>query len=110
MTKEKFLSDIKNLDFLKLRLGWGKLGNSDVPFNVSTYTTSTGSNSVNYVFGANQDLVYGAALGASIYPISWEVTKETNIGLDFQAFDSRLSGSLNYYNRNTDNAISYNFV
>jgi len=107
LTKEKFLSDIKNLDFLKLRLGWGKLGNSDVPFNVSTYTTSTGSNSVNYVFGANQDLVYGAALGASIYPISWEVTKETNIGLDFQAFDSRLSGSLNYYNRNTDNAILY---
>lgn len=105
LTKESFLSDIKNLNFLKLRLGWGKLGNSSVPFNVSTYTTSTASSNVNYVFGANQDLVYGAALGASIYPISWEITKETNIGLDFQAFDSHLSGSFNYYNRNTENAI-----
>ena len=105
LTKEPFLSDIENLNFLKIRVGWGKLGNSDVPFNVSTYTTSTGSSNVNYVFGANQDLVYGAALGASIYPISWEITKETNVGLDFQAYNSRLSGSFNYYNRNTENAI-----
>ncbi|WP_372744125.1 SusC/RagA family TonB-linked outer membrane protein [Lutibacter sp.] len=107
LTKENFLSEVKNLEFLKLRLGWGELGNSNVPFNVSTYTTSTGSSSVNYVFGANQDLVYGAALGASIYPISWEITKETNVGLDFQAFNSKLSGSFNYYNRNTENAILY---
>ncbi|MFB9053212.1 SusC/RagA family TonB-linked outer membrane protein [Formosa undariae] len=105
LTKESFLSDIENLNFLKVRVGWGKLGNSDVPFNVSTYSTSTGSNNVNYVFGANQDLFYGAALGASIYPISWEITKETNVGLDFQAYNSRLSGSFNYYNRNTENAI-----
>ncbi|MHA7942254.1 SusC/RagA family TonB-linked outer membrane protein [Formosa sp. 3Alg 14/1] len=105
LTKESFLSDIENLNFLKVRVGWGKLGNSDVPFNVSTYTTSPGSSNVNYVFGANQDLVYGAALGASIYPISWEITKETNVGLDFQAYSSRLSGSFNYYNRNTENAI-----
>ncbi|QXP66027.1 TonB-dependent receptor [Polaribacter sp. AHE13PA] len=105
LTKESFLSDIENLNFLKMRVGWGKLGNSDVPFNVSTYSTATGSSNVNYVFGANQDLVYGAALGASIYPISWEITKETNVGLDFQAYSSRLSGSFNYYNRNTENAI-----
>ncbi|WP_159021516.1 SusC/RagA family TonB-linked outer membrane protein [Formosa sp. L2A11] len=105
LTKEPFLSNIENLNFLKVRVGWGKLGNSDVPFNVSTYTTSTGSSNVNYVFGANQDLVYGAALGASIYPISWEITKETNVGLDFQAYNSRFSGSFNYYNRNTENAI-----
>ncbi|MBU2997837.1 TonB-dependent receptor [Cellulophaga baltica] len=107
LTKENFLSDVKNLDFLKIRAGWGKLGNSDVPFNVSTYTTSTTSSNTNYVFGANQDLVYGAALGASVYPISWEVTKETNLGLDFQAFDYKLSGNFNYYNRNTENAILY---
>ncbi len=107
LTQENFLSDVKNLNFLKIRAGWGKLGNSDVPFNVSTYTTSTSSSNVNYVFGANQDLVYGAALGASIYPISWEITKETNLGLDFQAFDSKLSGNFNYYNRNTENAILY---
>lgn len=105
ISKEAFFENVKGIDFLKLRGGWGKLGNSDVTFNTSVFSTSTGSSNVNYVFGANQDLVFGAALGAPVYPISWEVTKETNIGLDFATFESKLSGSLNYYNRNTENAI-----
>ena len=108
LTEEAFLNDVNGLDFLKLRGGWGKVGNSRVPFNVFEFNQTPGSrggNNVNYVFGANQDLVVGAALGAPVFPISWEITRETNIGLDFRAFDSRLSGALDVYDRNTENAI-----
>ncbi|MFI2743292.1 SusC/RagA family TonB-linked outer membrane protein [Zhouia sp. PK063] len=105
ISNEKFFENVKGIDFLKIKGGWGKVGNSDVPFNILKFNTSTGSSNVNYVFGPTQELVYGASLGADVYPISWEVTKEVNAGLDFRMFNSRLSGSFNYYNRNTDNAI-----
>ncbi|GLB52817.1 SusC/RagA family TonB-linked outer membrane protein [Neptunitalea chrysea] len=105
LSNEKFFEDVELVNFLKLRAGWGRMGNSDVAFNVYSFTTSTASSNVNYVFGSDQDLVYGAALGADIYPISWEITEETNVGLDFAMFDSRLSGAVNYYDRNTPNAI-----
>ncbi|SFU30784.1 TonB-linked outer membrane protein, SusC/RagA family [Pustulibacterium marinum] len=107
LSNEQFFENVKFVNFLKLRAGWGRMGNSDVPFNVRSFTTNTGAtnNNVNYVFGPSQTLTYGAALGANVYPISWEVTEETNLGFDFAMFNSKLSGAVNYYNRNTDNAI-----
>lgn len=105
LTEENFLNDNKTLDFLKIRGGWGQVGNSSVPFNELDINTSTRSSDVNYVFGPNQELVYGAALGAPIFPISWEVTEETNLGLDFKMFNSKLSGAIDLYNRQTKDAI-----
>lgn len=97
ISNENFFKNVNSINFLKLRGGWGRLGNSDVPFNIATYITSSGSSNTNYVFGA--------ALPAPIRPISWEITKETNVGLDFAMFNSRLSGNLNYYSRKTPNLI-----
>lgn len=105
LTEENFLSDVKGIDFLKIRGGWGQVGNSRVPFNQFSFNTASGSNNVNYVFGTGQDFVLGASLGAQVFPISWEVTEETNLGLDFRLFDSRLSGAFNVYDRVTKDAI-----
>ena len=102
ITEEDFLNDINGIDFIKIRGGWGQLGNSRVPRNEFNFNTSDGSSNVNYVFGQNQDLNFGAALGAPVFPISWEVTTETNLGLDFRLFDSRLAGSFDVYNRSTE--------
>ncbi|MBC3845239.1 TonB-dependent receptor [Winogradskyella echinorum] len=93
------------IDFLKIKAGWGRVGNSRVPFNQTTLTTSTGSSSVNYVFGANQDLAFGAAYGAETFPISWEVTEELNAGFNLTALDYRLNAEFNYYDRSTENAV-----
>src|SRR5665648_1296687 len=41
ISKENFLSDIKGLNFLKFRGSWGRLGNQNVPLNVSQTLTST---------------------------------------------------------------------
>lgn len=111
LTNESFLSDVKNLDFLKLRVGYGEVGNANVPFNATTINTSPGTdggagiNNNNYVFGPNQDLVFGASSGTPVTDLTWEVTKEINAGLDFELLDRRLSGSFDYYNRLNTNAI-----
>lgn len=105
ITKENFMQDVSFLNYLKLRGTWGKLGNQDVPLNVNQIYTSTGSASYNYVFGPGQNLVYGAAYGSPVVPLTWEVTKEWGIGLDFSVLDDRLTGSLDYYNKLNTNTI-----
>lgn len=105
LTEENFMKDANGIDFLKLRGGWGEVGNSRVPFNQFRFNTNSGSNNVNYVFGTGQDFVLGAALGAQVFPISWEVTEETNVGLEFRTFNSKLAGSVDLYDRTTRDAI-----
>lgn len=105
LTNESFLSEVNNLDFLKLRAGYGEVGNANVPFNATSIITNPGSANTNYVFGPNQDLVFGGAVGSPATNLTWEVTKEINAGVDFELLDRRLSGSLDYYNRINTNAI-----
>jgi TonB-dependent starch-binding outer membrane protein SusC len=105
LTGENFLSDVKGVDFFKIRGGYGELGNANVPFNATTLNTSSASSSANYVFGPNQDLIYGAYVGSPALPISWEVTKEVSAGVDFEFLNRRLTGNADYYHRTTTNAI-----
>ncbi len=105
ISKESFMSDINHLSFLKLRGSWGKLGNQDVPFNVSQTLTDPGSSSYNYVFGPGQALVYGAAFGTPAVGLSWEVTNEWSVGADFSLFDYKLSGNFDYYKKTNTNTI-----
>lgn len=105
ISSEDFMKDLDFITYLKLRGTWGKLGNQDVPLNVSQILTSPASENYNYVFGPDQALIYGAAMGTPAVPLSWEVTKEWGIGLDFAFLNDRLSGSLDYYNKMNTNAI-----
>lgn len=105
LSKEKFMSSLSKINFLKLRASWGKLGNQDIPLNVSQTLTSTGSSNYNYVFGSNQDLVYGAAFGTPAVGLSWEITEEWGVGVDFGLFDYKLSGNIDYYNKTNTNTI-----
>ncbi len=105
LTNENFLSEIKNLDFIKLRAGYGEVGNANVRLNATTISTSAGSSNNNYVFGPNQDLIFGASAGTPATDLSWEVTKEINVGLDFEVLNRKLTGTFDYYNRLNTNAI-----
>ena len=105
LTNESFLSDIKNLDFLKLRASYGEIGNANVPFNQTSILQGTGSTNTNYVFGPNQDLIFGGAVGSAARDVTWELTKEYNFGADFELLERRLTGTVDYYNRLNTNAI-----
>ncbi len=105
ISNEDFMQENSLLNFLKLRANWGVLGNQDIPLNVSQLLTADGSSNYNYIFGSGQVLNLGAAFGSPALPVFWEKTYETGVGLDFEMFDRKLSGSFDYYNKLNSNVI-----
>lgn len=100
ITKENFMADVKGLNLLKLRGSWGKLGNQNVPLNSQGYTSGLNA----YLGGSI--LNEGTTINSQIDPsLSWEVTEESSAGLDFEFLDSRLKGTFDVYDKNTDNVI-----
>lgn len=100
VSKEKFMENSKSIDLLKLRGGWGKLGNQSVPLNNQSF--SSGLNS--YLGGSI--LNTGTTINSQVDPsLSWEITEETSVGVDFELFNKKLKGSFDVYNKNTDNLI-----
>lgn len=101
ISKEDFLKDNKTINFLKLRGGWGRLGNQNVPINQQTFSSGSG-----YAYDFGGSLYSGTTIGSFVDPtLGWEITDETSAGLDFRILDNKLSGSLDWYNKNTSNVI-----
>jgi len=99
VSKERFLSDIKGIDLVKIRGSWGKLGNQYVPLNIQTLASG-----LSYNFGGSQPS--GTTSNKKIDPsLSWEVTEESSVGVDFELLDRRLKGSFDVYNKNVNNLI-----
>jgi TonB-linked SusC/RagA family outer membrane protein len=103
LNEERWLSNVSWLSDLKLRGSWGVNGNQafqDYKW-VSTYT-----------FGDQFSQVqFGNTFVTTIRPsavdpnIKWEQTKSTNIGFDYGLFDDRITGSLDYYVKNTNDLL-----
>jgi TonB-linked SusC/RagA family outer membrane protein len=98
-----FKNNIKNIDFLKLRGAWGRLGNSNsVPNNFYQATLSTASTAV---FGDN----IFTAVETSYFPdpnLRYEIVQGTDIGLEIKALNYKLSFELNLYNKTTDGILT----
>ena len=100
ITKESFMQDVKVINMLKLRGGWGRLGNQNVPLNNQSYTSGPNA----YLGGSI--LNQGTTISSQIDPsLSWEITEESSVGLDFELLDSRLKGTFDVYDKNTSNVI-----
>lgn len=83
------------LSNLKLRLSFGVTGNN----NVGDYATAVmPSTRYYYAFGNVRADGYGPSALANL-GLSWEKTSEVNLGLDFGFFNSRISGSIDLYNK-----------
>lgn len=105
VSNEEFLKDSQTINFLKLRAGWGRLGNDAINFNQQNIYTGNGSTNYNYVFGPGQDLIFGAYVGSPAKEVSWEIVEEMSAGIDFTLFKNKLSGNFDIYNKKTKNAI-----
>ncbi|UKM66529.1 TonB-dependent receptor [Flavobacteriaceae bacterium GSB9] len=92
MSEEDFLKDSNTIDNLKFRVGWGKTGNQEFPAGASKERYAFGNQSLSLVNVANPDL-------------KWETTKNLNIGLDFELFKSKLSGSIEYFDKITTDLL-----
>jgi TonB-linked SusC/RagA family outer membrane protein len=101
VSKESFLADNKIVSDLKLRASLGYTGND----NVAPYTTQSALNQQTfYANGAN--LVSGWQSEAlANKTLTWEKTRELNFGLDFGFLRNRITGTVDVYDRLSEDLI-----
>lgn len=104
ISEENFMKNTKSwLDFLKLRVSWGQVGNANI--NCYQYLAPVSTSNTNYNFGtsAGQE---GWSTGS--YPsrlanenVKWETSEQFNVGIDARFFSSHLSLIADWYIKNT---------
>lgn len=103
VSEENFMQNVDFLDYLKLRLGWGQIGNDKI--NSDSFILkmfNAGPTFVDYVLGADQQLAHGAALLTVVNSGGkWETTEQWNVGIDFGLINQKLTGSLEAFLRDT---------
>ncbi|MCF8223932.1 MAG: TonB-dependent receptor [Bacteroidales bacterium] len=99
VSEESFMDSIENfLSYLKLRASYGLTGNSGIP----DYAHLALYDGVNYA-GRNGLAVDQLASNE----LGWETTAQFNIGVDFGFFNNRITGEVDYYNKQTTDLLLY---
>jgi TonB-linked SusC/RagA family outer membrane protein len=101
VSSEKFMSDVKFIDMLKLRASYGLVGNDDI----GNYTAKQ------YYVPQNLLGMEGLVRGNIGNPaLKWENVAKMNFGIDASLFTERLSFSLDVFRNHTDNMITYESI
>jgi TonB-linked SusC/RagA family outer membrane protein len=96
VTNESFMQNIKAINLLKFRAGWGQTSNQAV----DPYTTMGRFNVAPYNYGsAGSTGIYGSQPPNP--NLGWEYSKTQNYGVDFGILNNRLTGSVEYYKTHT---------
>jgi iron complex outermembrane receptor protein len=93
VSNEEFLSGSSFINNLSVRASWGQTGNQEFPSNAPLRVVNIGQ-------GNNQDVA-----SLENQDIKWETNTLLNVGVDFALLDNRITGSLDYYSRNTTDPI-----
>lgn len=105
ISEEEFLKSAKAISFLKLRTSYGRTGNAEIG-------TESSINVRNFpqrgLFAG--DAGYGSLPGQRPIQLanpdlSWETTDQIDVGIDFGFFNNRISGEIDYYQKNTSNLL-----
>lgn len=103
ISEEGFMDDNETFSNLKLRLGWGMTGNQEIPDKISLLAVGTTPSANGYFNGA---LSPGITFLRTPNPdLQWETTTQTNLGLDFGFFNNRLFGSIDIFNKVTQDVL-----
>ena len=109
LSEEPFIKDLDPLwlDNIKIRAGFGQVGNDGV--GSGAFVTSMGTSS---------DWFYGYAFGGVLQPGAavlsqanengkWETNQQWDAGVDFSFWNGKLSGTVDYFRRDTKDALLY---
>ena len=114
LSEEPFMRelDLDWLDNIKIRAGFGQVGNDGVP-----------SSAFQYVMGSSVNVFYGYPLGpeqnsgnatggAAVLTLvdengKWETNQQWDAGIDFAFWNGKLSGTIDYFHRSTLDALLY---
>ena len=105
LSEEEFMKSLP-ISNLKLRAGWGKTGNQEIPSKITKALFTSQIEA-----GSSYPLYTGPYPAGTAYKrlanpdIQWEVSTQTNIGLDFGFLNGALSGSVDYFNKQSNNIL-----
>jgi TonB-dependent starch-binding outer membrane protein SusC len=126
LSEEAFLSSSDRISDLKIRAGYGEVGNQEIGdlARFGLYEARYGANQVQFVPGFfeiyyNVGTAYDingngtgnlpsgfVSIQAENPDLKWETTKEWNVGMDFSLFDYAITGSIDYFFRNTSDILT----
>ncbi|CEN39239.1 conserved hypothetical protein [Capnocytophaga canimorsus] len=105
ISEENFLKNTEWLSSLKLRAGWGQIGNQ----NIGTYpyqTTINGDAQYRYLFGVQEDIWQGYVVTAMRDKnIKWETVESVNVGFDASFFNGKLDLTFDWFNKDTKDML-----
>ncbi len=98
INKERFLEDVKWIDMLKIKASYGEQGND----NIGNYYAYEDQYTISGSDGTFSD--------ASLYwkgnpDLTWETSKSWNVGVDFELLNSKVSGTVEYFGRKSDDML-----
>ncbi len=102
LAEEDFVPDV--FDDLSLRVGYGITGNQEIPHNL--YQERQRYGDFNIDGGAGN--INGGGLGSVAFAnpdLKWESTTQLNVGVDYGFANGRIYGSLDYYDKNTNDLL-----
>jgi TonB-dependent starch-binding outer membrane protein SusC len=93
ISNETFLKNNNFINNLKLRVGWGQTGNQEFPTGASKRIVRIGeANNQEEINFQNEN-------------VKWEANTLANVGIDFSILDSRITGTIDVYNRKTEGPL-----
>jgi TonB-linked SusC/RagA family outer membrane protein len=102
LSEEKLVKELGVFQNLGIRASYGVAGNQGISDYSSLAKLNATSNG--YIFGNTPNLAYYSGSLAN-NDLTWETSKQLNIGLEMSVFKGRLSFDANYYHINTDNLL-----
>lgn len=102
VTGEEFMKNQHIIDNLKIRGGWGRVGNQSI--DNSAYQSTIGNS--DYVFGSGADREVGTSVGSiGNTQIRWETVEDFNIGIDMAFLNNRLSVTADWFQKKSHDML-----
>ena len=103
ISKESFMQKLPAINYAKLRLSYGQLGNQDAAAGDYPFVATLNGGTAYYF---NNQLTRGASL--NVIPnesLSWETSNQSDIGLDLVLLNNKLSVTFDYYEKKINNML-----
>ena len=106
ISEEPFLRNVEVVNDLKLRASYGVTGQQDGIGNYNYLPTYWAGTTNSQYIGSDGQYVNTFLPSAYVSDLKWETTKSFNVGLDWAFLDNRISGSVDWYSRKTEDLIA----
>lgn len=101
MSNEEFMKDQQAVQNVKIRASYGVVGSQAI----GSYSTLGLLSGTNTYFGGTQQYAGYWSSSLATPDVTWEKTKQLDLGFEVSLFNRRLDISFDYFNRRTDNAL-----